>query len=256
MVRICIMPLVLLLAVFATAQAPVPGTFSTAPVQPNNGLVLTAPMMSLGNGISPTIVTNQQSVVVESPGAATGAITPTPAEEAAAERTFGAMPRASVGGGESFYAGPSSGMSLEVGSDSRSLGEVAASLRHQQPANERVYTNDDVERLDAAAQAPEPAQQGSQQQPPAERPHQYSVPVGSAPPSGVVPNEQAPKLEGRPVHNPFAPKVREVAPAQERGGEQQIAVAGFPKTASMLPLLGVIGGALFAAGLIYRSLRD
>jgi hypothetical protein len=259
--------LILLTSAFCLAQAPIPGTFSTAPVDVNSGLVLTTPMMSLGNGISPPVVTNQQSLVVGAPVG--GAVFSTAVPGSAAN---GGRPPAPTG--DLIHPEPSQ-MGFDASGDTRSLGEVAALYRNresQQPAV-RVYTNDDIRQLYDNAAAPPaspegpamaaPAQAGEapqSQQQTQQHPRQYSVPVGSKPPGDVVPAEQQPTQtesgdqNGNAKHSPFSPKVEQAAPNQPSGGEQQMA-APMPRTASLLPLLGALGGSLIAGGLIYRSLR-
>jgi hypothetical protein len=239
------------------AQAPVPGTFSTAPVEPYGGLIVNAPMMSLGNGLTPPVVNNQPTVVVATPaGTATSsavasyAMPPTTAvavTEGASTTTAAASPANE----DMVY--PTSETSLSgATTDTRSLGEIAQALRQQQAdRNSHVYTNSDLTRLN---KPPMPggesqAEQNEQAQPqqPAQRPHQYSVPVGSKPPEDVVPSKHP--TQAPPPHsgNPFEPKVRST--------DQQEGPTSIPRTASLLPLLGAIGGSLVGIGLIYRNLR-
>lgn len=130
--------LLLLLSAAAFAQT-VPGTFkssaSSQAVRPVwNATVLAPPVATLSNGLSPTVIVNQDTVLYQAANTMTP-IVPTSSdyEESLAGEEYGS------GTGGSIYA------STEP-EESRSLGEVATSFRGTKQQR-RVYTNDDIQKL-------------------------------------------------------------------------------------------------------------
>lgn len=140
---------VLVFGTGAFAQVTVPGTFSTAPPESPGlygGPVVATPIISLGNGLSPTVVTGQQSGVVVVP------------QNQALELNGGVVSQQQTSGvasysgagittqGESSFVIPASTTSTQLAfdysvapgsavGDSRSLGEIADAARRERAAH-------------------------------------------------------------------------------------------------------------------------
>ena len=129
--------LFLLLSAAAFAQT-VPGTFKSSASQAArpvwNAMVLAPPIATLSNGLSPTVVVNQDTVVYQVANTMTPVVaTSSQVEETEVSNEYGSSTGASV------YAASES-------EESRSLGEAATSFRGSKQQR-RVYTNDDIQKL-------------------------------------------------------------------------------------------------------------
>jgi hypothetical protein len=143
------------------SQTPIPGTFSTLPAQAGtaiNAPVLETPIATLNNGFTPGTVTNQATYVVFTPQSmfAPTLSNPYSAEDAGAETASSAA--GDQGTGTTMVSGRRRYFDFVVASDgsttydtpmdeSRSLAEMASSVRRAPHPAGHVYTNDDIARM-------------------------------------------------------------------------------------------------------------
>ncbi len=160
--------LLLLLSTGLFAQAPIPGTFTTVPTAPMvqyGTPILSAPVATLGSGLTPTVVTNRQTYI---PGAPQAAVVETETAEGAAAQSSesnqqgAARQTASVPKHFDFGYGDNSGLDTGVG-ESQSLAEIARATRrgNAQAFSGRTITNDDVNKMNQqfpAGSVPAPQQ--------------------------------------------------------------------------------------------------
>ena len=172
----------LLLSGLAVAQTPIPGTFNNTPPQTtqqtngsgnNGGYIVSPPTISLGNGITPTVVSNQDSVNITGPqntslnGQAVQANNPATVNDNggivanADNANSGAVNNQASANGQNrttasrnydFARAPSGESGPITGSmsdDSISLGEVARKARNGKQIAKRTITNADVNALNA-----------------------------------------------------------------------------------------------------------
>ena len=151
---------VLMMSVAMFAQMPVGGTFSNVQAQPvQYGTPITSPpIVSLGNGLTPTVITNRQPFVVGAPQyvPVEAANAPSGEEQNASPENQQEHQQTTTGrqqpqARKRFDFVVSSGGTQSSGSagDSRSIVEVAATTRkaHITPVSGKAFTNDDVGRM-------------------------------------------------------------------------------------------------------------
>ncbi len=170
------------------AQTQLPGTpNSTSPQNTqqtngsgnNNGYIVSPPMVSLGDGITPTVITNQDAVQVTVPqnsavnGAAVQA--PSPATLNNGNIVAGAQNGATgsqangTNGQQRFDFvvapnGENSGIAGSMSDTSVSLGDAARKIRNGRQIAKRTITNADVEALNAQYPGSNPQPNDQQQQ--------------------------------------------------------------------------------------------
>ncbi len=145
------------------AQAPLPGTFSSTPPQTtqqtngsgnSGGYIVSPPTISYGDGVTPTVVTNQDAVQVTAPqnSAITGA-TVQANNPATLSNNANANPaNATQPQHFDFVVAPNGNNSVVGGSiedDTVSLGDVARKYRSGKTIAKRTLTNADVDALNA-----------------------------------------------------------------------------------------------------------
>lgn len=154
----------LMLSGAVAAQAPVPGTFTNTPPQTtqqtngsgnNGGYIVSPPTISYGDGITPTVVTSQDTVQVVAPQntaingptvQATSPATLTPSNNQ------GANPANAPAQRFDFVVAPNADNSVVGGSmadDTVSLGDAARKFRNGKTISKRTLTNADVAALNA-----------------------------------------------------------------------------------------------------------
>ena len=145
---------VVMLSVAMFAQMPVGGTFSNVQAQPvqYGTPVMSPPIVSLGNGLTPTVITNRQPYVV---GAPQFVAPETPSQVSSLENPE--EPQTPSAGTQKtpprkrfdFVVTSGGVQSGAATGDTRSLVEVAATTRKSRvaPAEGKAYTNDDVSRM-------------------------------------------------------------------------------------------------------------
>lgn len=141
-------------AVTMFAQVPVPGTFSTMPSQPLQfgTPVLSPPIATLGNGLSPAVVTTKQTVFVGVPQYTTGIpvlqAVPDVGERMETAATEESSERGTAQARDYFdFVVPMSG-GTAANSNQPSLGDVARSMRkNSAPITGRKFTNEDIGRI-------------------------------------------------------------------------------------------------------------
>jgi hypothetical protein len=140
------------------AQMPVGGTFSnvqTAQPVVYGTPIVSPPTMTLGNGLTPTVITNRQVFVVGAPqfvtqdnsNSSTGSAGA--GENSQEQQTTAGTQQAPVRRRFDFVVTSGGAGTSNVSGDTRSLVEVAAATRktHVTPAAGKAYTNDDVGRM-------------------------------------------------------------------------------------------------------------
>jgi len=253
-----------------TAQSVIPGTFNTAPQQPgngnNSGYIVSPPTIALGNGITPTVVTNQDTISVTLPqntsinGPTVQANVPaTVNENAATMNNVATNSDQQIPGQASrnfdFVNAPSGENKPIVGSmadDSISLGELARKVRNGKQIAKRSITNADVNALSGTPQS-DNAQLGTDAngtaggaiaRPATQQTDPFTPPTQ---PDGSKPNAQqgqgiSPRGSARPAQ----------APADRSGRTEK---ERLPNSSSSLPLLGTLGAISTLAGIAYFKLR-
>jgi len=146
----------------AFAQVTIPGTFSTLPAQPGTSLyapVLSTPTLSLGNGLTPGVVTNQPSYFISAPqnmplvsSLVNAPVEYEPPVAIAAQTENESNPNSNVASAPNgvrpmFDFIVAGNGSASCGSDSGSLAEVAAAARRTAVQPGHVYTNEDIARI-------------------------------------------------------------------------------------------------------------
>jgi hypothetical protein len=277
----------ILLSGLAVAQTPMPGTFNNVPAQntqqvnTNGGYIVSTPTISLGNGITPTVVTNQDTVNVSLPqntslnGPSVQVNNPATLNETAVATTNVANNQRVEGQASrnfDFINAPDGGGGPIVGSmaDSTiSLGEVARKARNGKQIAKHSITNADVNALngntpDGEQQPNDGTSMAAPQQTDANgnpitgtpqsnggtagaaQPPAYSRPSGQGPfgqPSNSKPNaQQGPGIA--PRGNP-AP-----APAQRDPKKPQL-----PRTSTSLPMVGTVGVLTLFAGVAFFRMQ-
>jgi hypothetical protein len=146
----------MMISIAMCAQMPVGGTFSTVQAQPvfYGTPIVAPPIVSLGNGLTPTVITNRQPFVVGAPqftaqensNAPTGTAEAAEASQEQQPTTEGAQPTRRR---FDFVVSSAGAQSSDLSGDTRSLVEVAAATRKSRmaPAAGKAYTNDDVGRM-------------------------------------------------------------------------------------------------------------
>lgn len=159
--RIRVLAFTLILGGVVAAQTTIPGTFNrTQPVpqQTNGGYIVSTPTISLGDGITPTVITNQDTVNVTLPqntslnGPTVQTNNPaTLNANATATNTTAAADNSQTAGQASrnfdFVKAPGGESAPVAGSmadDTISLGEVARKVRNGKQISKRTITNADV----------------------------------------------------------------------------------------------------------------
>jgi hypothetical protein len=279
----------ILLSGIAVAQTPLPGTFNNAPPQNtqqintiNGGYIVSTPTISLGNGITPTVVTNQDTVNVSLPqntslnGPTVQVTNPATLNESTVATTTAANNQRVEGQASrnfDFVNAPDGAGGPIVGSmsdSSISLGEVARKARNGKQIAKHSITNADVNALngttpDGEQTAPDGTSMAAPQQTDANgnpingaaqsnggtagaaQPPAYSRPSAQgpfgAPPDGTKPNAQ---------HGPgVAPRGKPApAPTQNEENKPQL-----PRSSTSLPLLGTIGALTTVAGVVIFKAR-
>ncbi len=165
------------------AQTPIPGTPNTTPPQTtqqingsgnNSGYIVAPPTITLGNGISPTVITNQDAVQVTVPQnmAVSGSTVQAP-NPATVNNAPTANPGTTSGVQQNgqqhfdFVVAPTSDNSDIGGSmsdDTVSLGEVARKYRNGRQISKRTITNADVDALNQQYGGSAPLQDNNSQQ--------------------------------------------------------------------------------------------
>ncbi len=114
------------------AQNTIPGTFSQQTGQNKTvvgGYVVAPPSISLGNGLSPTVITTMSTVEIAG------------TQPAVAVETFNSIGNSDL---DTIPLKPFDFVVADKNSDALSLGEVAASLRRSSVQVGKVYTNEDL----------------------------------------------------------------------------------------------------------------
>lgn len=278
----------ILLSGLAVAQTPLPGTFNNAPAQntqqvnTNGGYIVSTPTISLGNGITPTVVTNQDTINVSLPqntslnGPTVQVSNPATLNETAVATNVANNQRIEGQASRNFdfVNAPDGGGGPIVGSmaDSTvSLGEVARKARNGKQIAKRSITNADVNALNGnTPDGEQPPTDGTSMAAPqqtdangnpitgtpqsnggtagAAQPPAYSRPSGQGPfgqPSnGTKPNaQQGPGIAPRGNPTP-AP------PAQNDQDKPQL-----PRTSTSLPMVGTVGVLSLFAGVAFFKTR-
>jgi hypothetical protein len=157
--RTCLcVAVVMMISLAMFAQMPVGGTFSnvqTAQPVVYGTPIVSPPTMTLGNGLTPTVITNRQVFVVGAPqfvtqdnsNASTGSAGA--GENSQEQQTTAGTQQAPVRRRFDFVVTSGGAGTSNVSGDTRSLVEVAAATRktHVTPAAGKAYTNDDVGRM-------------------------------------------------------------------------------------------------------------
>jgi hypothetical protein len=149
---------VMMMSVAVWAQMPVGGTFNNVQAQQvQYGTPITSPpIVSLGNGLTPTVITNRQPFVVGAPQFVPAENTPatngeaTDAAESSQERQASAGEQRARPRRRFDFMVSSGGTAIDAASgETRSLVEVAAATRKARvtPATGKAYTNDDIGRM-------------------------------------------------------------------------------------------------------------
>lgn len=158
--------LIVLSSVAVFAQVPVPGTFTTVSVQQvqAGAPLLSPPIASLGNGLTPTVIVTKQSVLVGAPQNVpiepeTVADTASMGSSVASPETEGQQSgrqRASRQPKSFDFIVESGTSGMVANDDSHSLGEVARNLRKgaRQAIAGRTFTNDDIDRINQRTTTP------------------------------------------------------------------------------------------------------
>jgi hypothetical protein len=157
--RTCLcVAVVMMISLAMFAQMPVGGTFSnvqTAQPVVYGTPIVSPPTMTLGNGLTPTVITNRQVFVVGAPqfvtqdnsNSSTGSAGA--GENSQEQQTTAGTQQAPVRRRFDFVVTSGGAGTSNVSGDTRSLVEVAAATRktHVTPAAGKAYTNDDVGRM-------------------------------------------------------------------------------------------------------------
>jgi hypothetical protein len=148
---------VVMVSVAMWAQMPVGGTFSNVQAQPvqYGTPIMSPPTVTLGNGLTPTVITNRQPFVVGAPQflrtePVTAPVNAQPAESDNEQpATPGGQQQRQARKRFDFVISSGGAQSGRAANDSRSLVEVAAATRkaHITPISGKVFTNDDVARM-------------------------------------------------------------------------------------------------------------
>ena len=152
------------MAVFA--QVPVPGTFTTVPVQQvqAGAPLLSPPIASLGNGLTPAVIVTKQSVLVGAPQNVP--IEPETVADTASMGSSATSPETAEGQQSGRHASrqrksfdfivESETSGMVPNDDARSIGEVARNLRKgaRQAIAGRTFTNDDIDRINQRTTTP------------------------------------------------------------------------------------------------------
>lgn len=242
--------LLFLFAVTAGVQAQyIPGTFVAYPQQ-NPGYIVSPPTLSLGNGLTPTVVTTQDILTVAAPDttsanpsevgtAVSGATTPLTMLPGPPGGSVAQGQRPPAGAGQQaqrpyadFVVGTGhEEISGSMQDSSVSLGEVARQYRQGRPARKLSISNADVDQLNqnTTGGVPESAPQEPAAAPnPARPPQNHPAPV--------------PPFQQKPRQHQDAPPMSPVPQSSFEAPEQ------LPRTFSMLPLMGALGSVTVAAG--------
>jgi hypothetical protein len=149
---------VMMISIAMCAQMPVGGTFSTVQAQPvfYGTPIVAPPIVSLGNGLTPTVITNRQPFVVGLSQYVPAEAVPPPVTNVS-QITESENPedqQTTAGGPKErrhfdFVVSKDEARSSDLSGDTRSLVEVAAATRKSRmaPAAGKAYTNDDVGRM-------------------------------------------------------------------------------------------------------------
>lgn len=218
MQRVVFSLLLALGTVTAWAQTPIPGTFNSAPAQSAMiaaGPILTPPMVSFGNGLTPPVVVNSQAAYVAVPHASEAEPSMVSTRTAASLQGLGSNSAELSGTGTGsapsnsrfdYVIAPNSGVysggegvAASLGVGDTSLGQVAASLRKGPPPTQRTFTNEDIGRMNGVTNGNYTMPGASTSQP------NYPVPQG--------PGAQAaaPSLPPGAKPSPFSPRIDEPA---------------------------------------------
>ena len=281
--------------------AQMPGTFNGTPQQNSQpisgnagGYIVSPPTLSLGNGITPTVVTNQDTVNVTLPqntsanGQTVQSNNPanTNAISASAANTTGETGNAQQAGQANrnfdFVAAPNGGNGPIAGSmaDSTiSLGDVARKARNGKQIAKRSITNADVNAWNGNAPDPDQpdanglsgssiAGSGSQQNMNGAATQTNGGTAGAVQP----PNSQSPAYSQPSTQTPFSapttpdgskPNAQQGPGIAPRGSSPKPATPHrdssekpqLPRTSSALPFLGTLGAVSTIAGIGYLKLR-
>jgi hypothetical protein len=152
--RTCLcVAVVMMMSIVMFAQMPVGGTFNNVQAQQvQYGTPITSPpIVSLGNGLTPTVITNRQPYVVGAPQFVQAENAPTTGvqENPQEQQTAAAGTQQTARKRFDFVVTSGGTQSGEATGDTRSLVEVAATTRKTRvaPAEGKAYTNDDVGRM-------------------------------------------------------------------------------------------------------------
>ena len=274
----------ILLSGLAVAQTPLPGTFNNTPAQntqqviTNGGYIVSTPTLSLGNGITPTVVTNQDTVNVSLPqntslnGPTVQVTNPATLNEtvSTAATATNVSNEQRVEGQASrnfdFINAPDGGGGPLVGSMSDntvSLGEVARKARNGKQIAKHSITNADVNALNGTTPDGEQTPTDGTSMTTPQQPDANGNPVGGSgatqPPANSRPSGQGPfgqPSEGTKPNAQHGPAVaprgnpNPVPPAQNDQSKPQL-----PKTSSSLPLMGTVGVLSTFAGVAFVKAR-
>jgi hypothetical protein len=283
----------ILLSGIAVAQTPLPGTFNSSPAQntqqvnTNGGYIVSTPTISLGNGITPTVVTNQDTVNVSLPqntslsGPTVQVTNPATLNEtsvATAAPATNVSNEQRVEGQASrnfdFINAPDGGGGPIVGSmaDSTvSLGEVARKARNGKQIAKHSITNADVNALNGnTPDGEQPATDGTSMAAPqqtdangnpitgtpqsnggtagAAQPPAYSRPSSQGP-FGQPPSGSKPNAQQGPGIAPRGNPTPTPPPQNDQIKPQ------LPKTSTSLPLAGTVGALSAFAGVAFFKAR-
>jgi hypothetical protein len=149
---------VLTVSIAACAQMPVGGTFSSVQAQPVQfgTPVMSPPIVSLGNGLTPTVITNRQPFVVGAPQYVLPETVTVAGEETGAEspqeqqQTTGRTQQTHARRRFDFVVSPGGTQPGASVGDTRGIVEAAAATRKATritPMSGKAFTNDDVVRM-------------------------------------------------------------------------------------------------------------
>jgi hypothetical protein len=258
---------ILLLSGAIAAQTPMPGTFNNPPSQSTNtGYIVSPPTISFGNGITPTVITNQDAVTVTLPQniSQNGQTVQTNSGESSNEQTAmasnaGANVDQRIAGQASrnfdFVKAPAGGGGPIMGSmadNSVSLGEVARKARNGKQISKHSITNADVSAMNGTAPG-DSTKPGSD----ANGVSGTSIAAPASQQNGANPTQSTGGAAGAatPPQNrdPFA-KPTTTTPSDTTKPNKEVKPQ-LPQTSSLLPLLGTLGAVSTLAGISYIRFR-
>jgi hypothetical protein len=294
--RIRVLAFTIILSGVVAAQTTIPGTFNrTQPVpqQTNGGYIVSTPTISLGDGITPTVITNQDTVNVTLPQntSLNGPTVQTnnPATLNTAANTTAASDNSQTAGQASrnfdFVKAPGGENSPVAGSmadDSVSLGEVARKVRNGKQISKRTITNADVNAMNGTFPGTEgqpgdaTGVSGASMANPSQQNGDVTTPQTSGGTAGAAQpqNSQAPAYAQPSNQGPFGapsttpndgtkPNAQQGPRVAPRSSSRPARIPAkpssdkqqMPESSSALPLLGVLGSIVTLAGFGYMKLR-